>query len=168
MLYFQILAVAIGLFILSDPFKAEDIEEPHVPSHITTALSEETRVDQPHVTPPSSDSPLEEKDSKSAKSSAKDDLKDAAAKAAMEEFKPEVLLEAVKKTHAARLEETQQRKDTRQAAGLKASFFDNLTDVFIPSVKHGFSFIFSEVLPRAVNVAVKTAPIWMPMVLALL
>lgn len=151
MLYFQILAVVVGLFILSDPFKAHEIEEP-------------TAVQTPHTTPPS----LEEKDKQPVKGPAKSDLKEAATKAALEEFKPDDIMEAVKKTHAARLEETQQREEARKAAGISTTTFDTVLDVIIPSVKKGGWFILSEVIPRAFNVVVKTAPVWMPIVLALL
>src|SRR3546814_21128031 len=103
MWYFQILAVAMGLFILSDPFKAEEIEEPHA-------------IQAPHTTPPS----LEEKDKQLVKGPAKPDLKEAATKAALEEFKPDDIMKAVKETHAARLEEKQQREEARKAAGIRS------------------------------------------------
>ncbi|AIL13399.1 hypothetical protein IM40_07665 [Candidatus Paracaedimonas acanthamoebae] len=81
MLYFQLLAVAVGLFILSDPFKAEDIEEPHALSHITTSLLEEPHIDQPHAIPLSTSPSPDEQDRKSEKNSANATLKKASTEA---------------------------------------------------------------------------------------
>lgn len=170
MLYFQIFVVAVGLFILSDPFKAVTIEEETASGEwqVVPAITAKPTA-KPKALPIQEDLKLEDKkESKSQKTAEKPDLTNEAIKAALEEFKPEVIIKAVKETHAARLEETEKRKEDRKAAGIISTRLDSVLDVVIPSVKKGFSFIFSEVLPRAFNVAVKTAPIWLPMVLALL
>ncbi len=162
MWYFQILAVFTGLFILSDPFKAVTIEE-------ETASGEWQVVPFVTAKPKVTDIPVqEEKKEEEKKTSAKADVKEAVGKAAVEEFKPEEILKAVKATHEARLEETKQREEARKAAGIETKWYHEVADVVIPSVKKGGWFIFSELIPRAFNVVVKTAPIWLPIVIAAL
>ncbi|OJX11712.1 MAG: hypothetical protein BGO77_06350 [Caedibacter sp. 37-49] len=162
MWYFQIFAVFMGLFILSDPFKAETIEE-------ETASGKWQVMPLITAKPKPSETPVqEEKKEEAKKPSPKADVKEAVGKAAADEFKPEEILKAVKATHEARLEETKQREEVRKAAGIETKWYDPVLDVVIPSVKKGGWFIFSELIPRAFNVVVKTAPMWLPILIAAL